>query len=355
MKQIVLAIVISLVASLQVQAQAAEISSSLYEAQVPISSQTPEEQTRAVKEAFQKVLLKVIGNRHTLARAPLASMLKDAPGLIQQFRFNAPDEENNNVATFWVRFDPRGVQRLLRQNALPTWGRARPTLLLWVAIEEGRKRYLLDASIASPIVQTLKAQAEARGIPVIFPLWDLEDQARLSFSDVWGNFPEPILAASNRYPTAVQMVGRILHQETGDWQARWTLYGANEVRGWSVHGEFDQVLRDGINEAVDIIVDRIVPITENSSPFSVQISVTDVTSFTDYARLSTYLSSLSQVRVIQPVQLSRTEAKFRLKLQGDLKGLAASILFGRVLAQVEKGNTTETNATSTELNYRLLP
>jgi hypothetical protein len=351
MKLVVLVIVIFLAVSLQVQAAGV---SDLYEAQVLISSQTPEEQARAVKEAFQKVLLKVMGNRHTLAQAPLAPMLEEASKLVQQFRYNAPEEENK-AATFWVRFDPRGVQRLLRQNALPIWGRARPTLLLWVAVEEGRKRYLLDASISSPAIEALEEQAEARGIPVIFPLWDLEDQSRLSFSDVWGNFPEPILAASSRYPTSVQLVGRLLRQETGDWQARWTLYGANEVRGWSVHGGLDEVLRDGINEAVDIIVDRVVPIIENSSPFSVWVSVTDVTSFVDYARLSSYLSRLSQVTVIQPVQLSRTEVKFRLELQGDLKGLAASILFGRVLAQAEKSATTETNATSTELNYRLLP
>jgi hypothetical protein len=351
MKLVVLVIVIFWAVSLQVQAAGV---SDLYEAQVPVSSQTPEEQARAVKDAFQKVLLKVMGNRHTLAQAPLAPMLEEASKLVQQFRYNAPEEESN-AATFWVRFDPKGVQRLLRQNALPTWGRARPTLLLWVAIEEGRKRYLLDASISSPAIEALEDQAEARGIPVLFPLWDLEDQSRLSFSDVWGNFPEPILAASSRYPTSVQLVGRLLRQETGDWQTRWTLYGANEVRGWSVHGGLDQVLRDGINEAVDIIVDRVVPIIENSSPFSVWVSVNDVTSFVDYARLSSYLSRLSQVTVIQPVQLSRTEVKFRLELQGDLKGLAASILFGRVLAQAEKNATTETNATSTELNYRLLP
>lgn len=351
MKPVVLAMLIFWAVSWQ--AQATE-TLHLYEAQVPVSNQTSEERAKAVEDAFQKVLLKVMGNRHALAQAPLASMLQEAPKLVQQFRYDAPNKENNTT-TLWVRFNPRGVQQLLQQNGLPMWGQSRPTLLLWVAIEDGRRRYLLDADMPAPAIETLKAQAQARGISVMFPLWDLEDQSRLSFSDVWGNFPEPILAASNRYPASVQVVGRLLHQGSSDWQAHWTLYGANEVRGWGVHGELDQILRDGINEAVDIIVDRIVPIVENSAPFPVQINVVDVTSFIDYARLSSYLSRLSQVTAVQPVQISRTGVKFRLELQGDLKGLAASILFGRVLAQVERSAITETNTAKPELNYRLLP
>ncbi|QBQ56319.1 DUF2066 domain-containing protein [Nitrosococcus wardiae] len=352
MKQIVLAIVILGIMPLPVQAIGAV---ELYEAQVVVSSQSPEEQAEAVKEAFQKVLLKVTGNRHALAEAPLASLLEEASNLVQQFRYNTPEEEKE-ATTFWVRFDPRGVRQLLRQRGLPMWGRARPTLLLWVAIEDGSQRYLLDASIASPIVETLKAQAESRGIAVLFPLWDLEDQSQLSFTDVWGNFPEPILAASNRYPTSVQLVGRLLRQGVDDWQARWTLYGGAEPgRSWHIEGELEPALRAGIDEAVDVIAARVAPVTGNNSQSSVQVRVTEVTSFMDYARLSSYLSGLSQVIAIQPVQLSRTEAKFRLKLQGGAEALATSIQFGRILAQATEGEATEPGGTNTELNYRLLP
>lgn len=351
MKQVVLAIV--MLGVLPWQAQAAE-AVALYEAQVPVSSQTPEAQGKAVKEAFQKVLLKVIGNRQALAHAPLASLLEEASGLVQQFRYHTPEGEEGALI-FWVRFDPLGVQQLLRQKALPIWRQSRPTLLLWMAVEDGRQRYLLDASTASAAVEVLKAQAEARGIPVIFPLWDLEDQSQLSFTDVWGNFPEPILSASNRYPAPVQLVGRLLRQEADHWQARWTLYGANEARGWRAEGELGQILRAGIDETVDVIAARVVPAIGNSSPSSVQVRVSGVTSFMDYARLSAYLGSLSPVTAIQPIQLSGTEARFKLDLLGKPEGLAASIRFGKVLARATEAAVTETSADEMELSYRLLP
>ncbi|ABA57687.1 conserved hypothetical protein [Nitrosococcus oceani ATCC 19707] len=351
MKQVALAIVIFYVLPLEVQAIGAV---DLYEAQVPVSNQTPEEQARAVKEAFQKVLLKVMGNRRTLARAPLALLLEKSSSLVQKFRYNASDEENG-AATFWVRFDPLGVEQLLRQKALPVWGQVRPILLLWVAIEEGRHRYLVDADGNLPAAEILEEQAGVRGMPVILPLWDLEDRSQLSFSDIWGNFPEPILAASKRYPASVQLVGRLSRQSEDDWQARWTLYGVDKARDWRVNGEFEQVLRAGIDKSVDTIAAQIVPATGNNSLSSVQVRVTGVTSFMDYARLFSYLSSLSQVITMEPVQLSRAEAKFRLELRGKAEGLATSIRFGRVLVRATEGMGTNIEPNHMELNYRLLP
>lgn len=339
------------VAPLEVQAIGAV---DLYEAQVPVSNQTSEEQARAVKEAFRKVLLKVMGDRRALARAPLASLLEESSRLVQKFRYNASSEENG-AATFWVRFDPLGVEQLLRQKALPVWSRVRPILLLWVAVEEGRHRYLLDAGTNLPAAEILEDQARVRGMPVIFPLWDLEDQSQLSFSDIWGNFPEPVLVASNRYPASVQLVGRLLCQNEDDWQARWTLYGTDKAQEWRVNGEFARVLRAGIDKATDIIAAQMVPTAGNNSPSSVRVRVTGVASFMDYARLFSYLSSLSQVTAMEPVQLSRTEVKFRLEMRGKPEGLATSIRFGRVLARITEGMATKIEPTPMELNYQLLP
>ncbi|ADJ28690.1 DUF2066 domain-containing protein [Nitrosococcus watsonii] len=351
MKQVILAMVIFYGMPLEAQAIGTV---DLYEAQVPVSNQTPEEQARAVKEAFQKVLLKVMGNQGTLDRAPLASLLEKSSSLVQKFRYNASDEENGE-ATFWVRFDPLGVEQLLRQKALPVWGRVRPTVLLWVAVEEGRRRYLVDADASLPTAAILEEQAGVRGIPVIFPLWDLEDQSQLSFSDIWGNFPEPMLAASNRYPASVQLVGRLSHQNEDDWQARWTLYGAGKVRDWRVNGEFARVLRTGIDKAVDTIAAQMVPASGNNPLSSVQVRVTEVASFMDYARLFSYLSSLSQVIAMEPVQLSQAEVKFRLELRGKPEGLATSIRFGRVLARATEVMEPKIEPIPMELNYRLLP
>lgn len=354
MREVILIITIFLAVPLKAQATEAD---SLYEAQVSVSSQAEEDRAIAVQEAFRKVLLKAVGNRQALARVPLAPILNEATQLVQQFRYSEPEEEDG-LATLWVRFDPRGVEYVLRQHGLPVWGRMRPALLLWIAVEDGQRRYLLEAGMESPATEILKEQAKDRGIPVILPLWDLEDQGRLVFADIWGNFPDPILAASSRYPASVQLTGRLLHRQVGDWQARWTLYGAGEVRDWVVDGGIEQILRAGIDGAVDIIAAQVAPLNGDNPGASVQLNVVNVTSFMDYARLFSYLGSLSPVTEIQPIQLSPAEARFKLKLSGGPKGLVASIQLGRVLAPVpvEEGRMVEASASDTGgLNYQLLP
>ncbi len=351
MRAIILVTMMFLIMPLWIQA--AEVDS-LYEAQVNVSSRAEEERRIAVQAALQQVLLKVVGNRQALAQTSLTPILNEATQLVQQFRYYAPEKEGG-TATLWVRFDPSGVDHILRQQMLPVWGGMRPTVLAWVAIEEGMRRYLLDASMTSSATDILKEQARARGIPIIFPLWDLEDQSRLAFADVWGNFSDPLLAASGRYPAAVQLIGRLWRRQAGDWQARWTLYGAGEAQEWVATGGMEQVLRAGINGTVDIIATQIVPLKGDASGSSVQITVANVASFRDYARLSSYLNSLSQVTDMQPVQLSPTEARFKLELLGNSKGLIASIQLGRVLVQVEKAELLESSTPNTGLNYRLLP
>jgi uncharacterized protein len=337
-------------------AQATAVSA-LYEAQVSVSNQGEAERTAAVKAALRQVLLKVVGNRPALSQISLDPLLEKAPTLVQQFRYQRVEEKEGEALTLWVRFDPSSVDQALRQQALPVWGKVRPTLLLWVAVEEGRNRYLLDASTASPAVGMLKMQAQVRGIPVIFPLWDLADQSQLAFTDIWGNFSDAIGAASDRYPAAAQLVGRVLHRQAGDWQARWTLYGMREMHNWTVYGELEQVLRAGVDAAADVIAARVAPITGNASSFPVQVNVSDVTSYGDYARLSSYFSNLNQIVAIQPAQLSRAgaEVRFTLELQGDLAGLTDSILLGRVLAPVEEEVAPEVGTLTQKLSYRLLP
>ncbi|CAB1276485.1 DUF2066 domain-containing protein [Candidatus Nitrosacidococcus tergens] len=312
-----------------VKIQAAEITN-LYEAEVPVRSKnlSTAEQINAEQQGLQDILLKVVGNRNLLNRTYLNPILREASNLVQQFRYNISDE---NVPIFHVNFDPQGVKKLLVQNNLPVWGENRPTLLLWIAIEDSRKRYLLTSNQSSLFIDRLKKQADMRGIPIIFPLWDLEDQKQLTFGDVWGNFTTPIQAASHRYPATVQIVGRILRQGGNTWKGRWNLYSTEETQNWNVSGGMTQVLDSGLNKSVDIIANHLV--SGSSTLQSVIIQVSNVNSFTDYAKLSNYFKTLSQVSKVQPIQLSQKNAKFFLEIHSSISDLASAISYGRVLTE----------------------
>ncbi|CAH9018950.1 DUF2066 domain-containing protein [Candidatus Nitrosacidococcus sp. I8] len=347
-----------------VKIQASEIIN-LYEAEVPVRSKnlSTAEQINAEQQGLQDILLKVVGNRNLINRTYLNPILREAPNLVQQFRYSISDK---NVPIFHVNFDHQGVKDLLVQNNLPIWGENRPALLLWIAIEDNRKRYLLTSNQSSLFIDRLKEQADMRGIPITFPLWDLEDQKQLTFGDVWGNFTMPIQTASHRYPATVQIVGRILRQEGNNWEGRWSLYSIEETQSWSISGGIDQVLDNGLNKSVDIITSHLV--SGSSTLQSIVVQVSNVGSFTNYARLSSYFKTLSQVSKVQPIQLSQKNARFSLEIHGSISDLVSAISYGRVLTvdtqkqydtdtiEVNPNNSTESNIEKNEvLNYKFIP
>ena len=99
-----------------------------------------------------------------------------------------------------VQFDANAVQRLLQDAAVPMWSGSRPVTLMWLAYEQDYNRQVVATStpMDQPVKHNLMQQMHRRGLPVVLPLMDLEDEMRVSASDIWGRFPEPVINASSR-------------------------------------------------------------------------------------------------------------------------------------------------------------
>jgi len=69
---------------------------------------------------------------------------------------------------------------------VPIWGKQRPSTLVWLVVEDEGGRRLIGTDEESEYLSVLKERASVRGIPMLIPLLDLEDNARLKPSDVWG-------------------------------------------------------------------------------------------------------------------------------------------------------------------------
>ncbi len=232
----------------------------------------------------------------------------------------------------WVRFDPDAVRAALRQAGLPVWGDARPTTLLWLAVEDGVRRSILAEDDQSPLEQALLAAASARGVPVILPLMDLEDERNVSFGDLWGGFSAPVRAASARYGTHAILVGRIRHFAGGPWSARWTLYSGTRTSRWRTTADAEApLLAAGVDGLADRLAAQFALPAGASARGLVEIEITGVRSLADYARARAYLRGLSPVLHVQTVAVAPDRARFRLEVQGDAQGLEQAIGLGRTL------------------------
>ncbi|MCF6239263.1 MAG: DUF2066 domain-containing protein, partial [Candidatus Marinimicrobia bacterium] len=169
-----------------------------------------------------EVLLKVVGDNAALNATDLAPILGQPEQFIQQYQYHrmnkmSDDLTQPDVLELQLIFNENELNRSLIELGLPVWGKSRPEILLWLAVEDGGVRSIVgENDIDSELPSILKQALTKRGLSLLIPLMDLQDQTQVSFADLWAGFAEPILKASQRYGTQVVVIAKIIRKKNGE-------------------------------------------------------------------------------------------------------------------------------------------
>ena len=317
----------------------------LFDAEVVVPNQTSGVRTRATSAALEEVLVRVAGQDAVLKTAPAKQMLKKPDALVQQYRYFYEPGSEPPLLKLWLRFDGDAIRNSLQQQGQAYWGSERPDTLVWLAVEDRGKRYVVSADDGTDVQQQIALAAKQRGLPVLFPLMDLEDQSQVRFSDIWGGFFENVMAASRRYSPQAVLIGRLNRSPSGGWSSRWHLEVAGKPAAWSdSRQQLNKLSQQGIDDTADRLASRFAVAPGSSSSNTVSISVSGVDSLSDYARLSAYLKGLTAVSGMQVERVAGAEIDYALQLNGSLDDLTRTVTIGTVLEPV---------ASETPGSYRL--
>ena len=319
-----------------VPAMAASVSDpQLYEAEVQVSGQQPGERTAAMKTALSEVLVRITGRREQAHR----ELLQDPTRYVQQYRYYTVPDSQPPQLRLQVRFDGVALQQALRRQGVAYWGDSeRPDTLVWLAIEDRGARSIVAADDDSAARRQLHLAARQRGVPLLFPLLDLEDQAQVRFGDVWGGFFDRVLTASERYRPQAVLIGRLSRDPYGAWVARWSLQAAGNTTSWTDSDpRLETVLLAGIDNVADTLAMRLSVTAATTPGDTVAIRVEDINTLAAYARVNDYLNSLSAIRKFQVEQVSDSAVQYALQLNGSLQGLTRTISIGTVLEPSPSG------------------
>jgi hypothetical protein len=311
----------------------------LFEAEVAVTSQQSDERVMAMKQALTEVLVRVTGQRDLLGREPARSMLDDPARFVQQYRYYTVPDTRPAQLKLRVRFDGSAVRAALHQQGESYWGDSeRPDTLIWLAVEDRGERYIVAAQDGSAVYQKARAVAQQRGVPLIFPLMDLEDQTWARFSDIWGGFFERVLAASKRYSPSAILIGRLNRAPSGGWTARWEMQVAGTSSSWSDSDQrLENLLQAGIDNAADRQASRLAVTGPGVNSGAITITVDDIDTLAAYARVNDYLSSLTAIREFKVEQVAESSVHYVVQLNGTLQGLAQTIVIGTVLEPLPGG------------------
>ncbi len=330
---------------------------SLYEVEVPVVGQESSERNTAIRDAFGRMLVKITGNRKIAERGELAADISKAPRYVQQYRYRLapveikpkPDAESalevEPLRLLNVTFDAVAVDRLLRDRRLPIWGGNRPTTLVWLGTEQNGRRQLVLPDSTPELMSALASSADSRGIPLLFPLMDLEDQESLLVSDLWGGFENNIRRASQRYSTDLILTGRLTRMTNDLWRANWRLYQGDRVSSWNDEGSNRQTLAvSGMQHVADLLADRFAPVGGDNILFLVRIKVEGIVDFMRYFSVNRFLQSISSVEHAEIAFAEEDAVTFDLQVRGGIQMLEQGLRLGHMLvpvAEVDDGQIAE--------------
>lgn len=321
----------------------------LYEAVVPVANTGEGARDAAFREALRQVLLRLTGNRESVRelvppvsegddeRQSDAALSGRAARFIDAFSYRRDGGQLELHATL----SASALGRELADREVPVWGANRPRLLVWFVVDDRGQRQLIHrentlppflaepmqpldgpaiAAESGPWKEPIWAASRRRGLPVALPFHDGRDRSRVSISEVWGLFPEPIRNASERYGHDRIAVVRVNRLGEG-WRARWHLWRDGSVVANGTTREDDRA--SVVDNLVDAWADRLasnytVALDTGDGLRPARMLVSGVGSLTSYAAVRQSLAGLEPVRSVRVNAVSQDRLTLELVFNGNL-------------------------------------
>lgn len=326
----------------------------LHEATVPVADRTTAARDAAVKQALTEVLIRLSGDAAAPTQAAGKVILAEPNRYLQQYQYE--DRAGDDAAGglyFRAGFDAVALEAALQKRGVTLWGRERPSLLVWLAVDDGQRRYLLGAEDTDAVLAEVQAAARRQGLSLILPLLDLEDQAKVSFTDVHAVALERVLPASERYQSQAVLIGSF-KRAGANWSGDWGLRYAGSDARWQASGASLPTMLDAGLGQVDMRLVASTPKPTVAVPAGqarLPVRVEGVLSLADYARVSAYLAGLPTVRGAELEAVAGQTLEFVVDVQGGVAGLNQVVALGGVLESVAASDPAPGGAAV----YRLRP
>ena len=296
----------------------------LYRVSVPVSSQSARELSRASKAGLSTVFVRVSGNADVIGNRTIAEAINRPKNYTRQFRYGSSrDAEDGSEQLFVVlEFEPKLVDERLREAGLPLWSSNRPTVLVWMVIEDRQGRRFASAERDADIITAITDNARRRGLALKLPMLDLEDMVAVSPDDMWQLNSRKALTASERYQADSVLFGRATLLTNGRWLGSWQylLNGQRVV----FDGDADTIERyvgGSIDQVAELLAAEYAIVPVKIAEDGVLMRLSGVGNFVDYARAIAYLESLSAIRHANVVHIEGDDIIVRLVADGLLPQL----------------------------------
>ncbi len=323
------------------QANAVEVRD-LYLVKLPVAQQGRTVLWNASLKGFKEVLVRKSGSSEILSSPEVQRAYRKVTSYLQRFEYASQEDNSEFPYEIALYFEPRLIDNLIQEAKMPLWGSNRPLTIIWLAVEENfERKIVLESEEEQSLYPILKENAVRRGLPIIMPLMDLEDELAVSISDIWGRFPSTIKQASLRYPSDVVMYGRI-NQVGETWQGKFGYINQDQEVAFDALGESQQeVIANMMDTLADRLCDKYCVVQEIGQKNELLINVTDISNFKQFKAAENYLADLSSVNKVEVIKVTKYDVLFKLTLLGQINSTVEGIALSQKMIAVEPPEETQ--------------
>ncbi|MET1253657.1 DUF2066 domain-containing protein [Aliikangiella maris] len=315
--------------------QAVEVEG-LYQVEIAVTDQSNKVRWEAALNGLKEVLVRKSGSQQILSVYETQQAYRKVTSYLQRFEYIQNTEQKTRAEyPFYLslHFEPRLVDELIQEAGMPIWGSNRPISILWLAKEENFQREIIkDDPAEDSLAQLVAKNAKRRGIPVILPIMDLEDQLNVNISDIWGRFNTPVVAASERYLADAVVAGRV--SRFGEqWQIKLSYINqSNEQTIEFTEQSMEELAGTLVNRLAELLCEKYC-VVEAAESHKIVMQISNVRNFSQYKSVQRYLESLSSIRKVEVDKLRADVVRFSLSLLGDVQSVKDGITLGNKLVE----------------------
>ena len=274
----------------------------LYEVEVPVEDQSRAARQEATRAALVEMLTRMTGLVDVPLNDAVSGALSDPGPYFVQYRYEQRSGEQGSEPTLIVRFAPAAISRLIGAANLPLWGANRPSVIAWLVTDEADQREVLGADSSHPVLLGLQAQARRRGIALVIPLMDLEDQLAVPAAAVYGSVAQLLEEGSRRYGANMMLIARIRRDPADRWALQWEFWMRDSERELAiVEQDPGQVGAAGADLVADELAARYAVYGGKAGVLKLQVLAVD--SLRDYGSLMEYLDSLEFIDSVRVTEV----------------------------------------------------
>lgn len=301
----------------------------LYTAEVPLDNEADNPRDDAYKAALLEVLTRISGSALVSNEVAIDEMFPDPATYVTQFRPGAED-------TLWVSFEGEAIEDVLRANGQMVWGSDRPLTIVWLAVDWGQgEREIIAAGDPDRLPQQSRSIdrnrllrervleiAEARGLPLAFPLLDTTDLQSVTFSDIWGGFDDRIIDASRRYDANSVLIGRV--RPASSQRNRWTYTFGGQSYSWS--GTPEQV----VGQIADLLAAEF-SVGGNAPLEAVVLNIAGIDTLDAFGTVQKKLDGVSLIENVRISGVVGNVVSYEVEVRGGADRLRRALRFSGLL------------------------